>query len=150
MSWSYDENLSTNKDKVRSLVQDTDSSVPLISDEEITLQLTLFTSQLFLAAAACCDLISLQLAKQESLETDLVFDVQKASERYAAMADKYRALATSSAASAGTLPVPYAGGVSYADKDSNRQDTDRVRPSFSTGFGVELSESERRNADRGD
>ena len=66
MAWSYDSNLSANKDKVRFLVQDTDTNDQLIQNEEINFALS-ETGNLYRAAAMVARSIALQLGRQLTL-----------------------------------------------------------------------------------
>ncbi len=53
MTWTYSDALATNKDIVRFLVQDTDSTRPLLSDGEVIYSLTVETEVLLAAAFLC-------------------------------------------------------------------------------------------------
>src|ERR1041385_1358437 len=99
MSWTYDAALSTNRDKVRLMIGDTDTNNQQLSDAEIAFFLTQEPRLEFAAAEACQALI----AKYARYDSDL------ASSIVSRFRDLARDLRTR-----GQLGVmkPYAGGVS--------------------------------------
>ena len=125
MTWTWGQSPSTSstggrRDALRSLIRDTDSSRQLLSDEE----LTFFYSQernIYRAAAAAC-LALADGSKVQKTVGDL--SIGAVSESYQTLAKEYRRRADMDA-------TVYAGGISSADKLTQDQDTDRVRPAFS-------------------
>ena len=123
MAWTYgNDPSSSTRDAVRFLVQDIDTNRQLVSDEEIAFALAEHTNTYF-AAALVAD--SLALAKG-NIATKRVGDLSITYDpsfygRLAKMLRRQGALRTG---------VPYAGGISVADKETNEADTDRVQPMF--------------------
>lgn len=131
MTWSYDDTLATDKDKVRFFIGDIDTNDKLISDEGIEAMIEAF-GNLYDAAAAIADSIAGQFARSSSLSID-GFSI-RSSER----ANEFRALAASlrrqGQAAAGGLGAPFVGGVSRSEMESVNADTDRVQPAFREGL----------------
>lgn len=125
MSFSYDTTLATDKDKVRLFIGDTDSTQPLLQDEEIISLLAMFGS-VAVASSTACKNIAARFARYADRVTGDI------SVRYSQIAETYRALADEIKTSLSALnaPMPYAGGISHADKRAREEDTDRVRPAF--------------------
>jgi len=120
----YDSTLATDADKVRLIIGDTDNDHLLLSDEVIDWLLTR-NSDIDLAAADACEMVAASLArdfKQMALDGESVTD--EAYDRYMSLAKELRRKVGRRCA------MPFAGGVSRADKTSREQDTDRVQPSF--------------------
>lgn len=71
MTWTYVPDFSLAKDRVRLLIGDTDSSDPLISDEEISVHTTgvLAPANDYLAAAAVCDAIAGKFSRRADMST---------------------------------------------------------------------------------
>lgn len=146
MTWSYDPSLSTDKDRVRFLSGDTDTSDQMVSNEEITGVLSMYTDNIFRGAAAVCRHLASKFSRQADQEID---DMRKAlSQRAKAFADRASELdaQASSGVTASSMPTWYAGGISVADKELQNEDTDRVRPLFSRDdmeFPGQRSEADR-------
>jgi hypothetical protein len=126
---------SSDKDAVRFEIQDTDSSAPLLQDEEInwTLddeagdQLPRTPAGVFSAAARCCEALSRRFAMQaDTVVGSLTTTYSRMAENYAERAKELRAKATG-------LGVPYVGGQSWSEKAASRADPDRVQPRFRRG-----------------
>lgn len=129
--WTYTPaDLATNKkDAVRLTIGDTNTQDQQLQDEEISFFLTLRNS-LWGAAAEACRAIAANLARQaDSVQADMRVAYSSRSRSYAAMAARFENFAI---ARSGALP--YAGGISIADKQRAEQDTDRVPPSFQIGM----------------
>lgn len=145
MTWTYSgDPSSTDRDEVRFLVGDTDTNNQLVTDEEIAYAITTEGSNLS-AASRVAQTIAAQFARRTDEE---VGDLKKwYSQRYA----QYMSL-SKSLGKRGTIATatPYAGGISVDDKDTQKDDTDRVAPRFSRGqFTTEgnVENSERLSAD---
>lgn len=132
MGWSYTDPGASDKDAVRFEIQDTDPSAALLQDGEITYALTVEAGTdtprsqqgIFAAAARCCEALSRRFAMQAdtvvgSLQTD-----------YSAMAKNYADRAQELRVKASSAHMPYAGGLSLAEKEAAREDPDRVQPFF--------------------
>ena len=125
MTWTYSgDPSSSNRDLVRFLIHDTDTTAQLLTDEEIAGLLTIEGSARGAAILAAGSL-SARFGRKASMSVgDLSINYGSISSFYASLvASLRRELVCSSAR-------PYAGGQSIADKDAKEDDDDRVRPSF--------------------
>jgi len=137
MTWTYTgDPTASARDAIRFLTGDTDSSDQLVTDEEIAWVnaevsgSATATTHLYRAGARVANAIG---AKFSRLADQQIGDLrvsmsQKATAAYALAASLNELAATDS-----SVPIPYAGGVSVADKRSRDEDTDRVMPFFETG-----------------
>lgn len=133
MSWSYDATLSTPKDKVRFYVQDTDSEDQLLSNEEIDAALTSYSNNVFRAGATAARAIALQLGRRPSVRLAIAgLDSKAQYEQYMAIARDLEARAGLGAGGSATGKGLFAGGISKADMDTRKQDSDRPTPAFTT------------------
>lgn len=124
MTWSYAGPGITSKDTVRYLIADTVPDEPLVSDEEITWQLTQ-VPDVRLAAAATAETLSRLFARQANTKTpELSVDFTSRAKQYATLAYQLRR------DSAELGAIPYAGGISITDKEAREALTDRVEPAF--------------------
>lgn len=125
MSWSY-AGPTTAKDEVRFLVGDTDSSDPLLTDEEITYLLGKYSNGVFNASIRACETIMAKFARlADEAVGQVKINYSQKSESYRKMIDNLRQRMATEDMSA------YAGGISKVDKRINEQNTDRVKPDFS-------------------
>lgn len=130
MTWSYNLPIigTSGKDQVRLLIGDTDSTNPLLQDEEIAYFLSKRPNS-YGAAAECCRTLSTRFASSATTtagDTKIAYsDIAKA---FAARAQAFESQAANSGAG-----LPYAGGISQADKQSQIENTDRVPPQFALG-----------------
>lgn len=125
MTWTYSGNpSSSNRDLVRFLIHDTDTTAQLLTDEEIAGLLTIEGSARGAAILAASSL-SARFGRKASMSVgDLSINYGSISSFYGSLvASLRRELVCSSAR-------PYAGGQSIADKDTKEEDDDRVNPSF--------------------
>lgn len=131
MTFSYNPaQLSTSKlYQVRLMIGDT-TSPGALQDEEINYFLTVRPS-LYGAAALCCRQIADSASGQtdQNLPAGIAFKFSQKAKAYAARAADLEVKAV--VAGGG---VPYAGGISIADKAQQEQDPDRVPPSFNIGM----------------
>lgn len=128
MAWTYDPVVGTSKDKIRLLIGDTDEDNPILQDEEIDLFVTLASGSVNRAAAHAARGIASRLSQKANKSVgDLrIF--------YSDRTTSYLDLACKLDAQADRAPTsPYAGGISWADKQTAREDTDRVDPAFRRG-----------------
>lgn len=112
---------------IRVLIGDTDTSDELLTDTQINMLIALYTNT-FSAAAAAARAIAAKFAR----EVDATVDSTQASnsqkyEHYKDLADRLDSQARTSGLLAG---IPYAGGISIADKETRVSNTDRVTPAF--------------------
>jgi len=123
MSFSYDHDLSSDKDKVRFRIGDTDESLFEFSDEEIAAVI----SQEGSVVKAALALAESMLAKYSRFVDEKAGQVDiKHSSRTTQIEVLIRKLRRSLSLSAS----PYAGGLSKAEKKTDRDDTDLVQPKF--------------------
>lgn len=126
MAWTYVLPIATAKDEVRFHCGDTDSSRPLLQDEEIEYVLTK-EPDIIAAAAVACDSIASKLSQR----TDASVDGVSSSRSQAAQA--FSARAAELRKRAGILAPPVFGGVYKTQHDALDQDTSLVQPSFKIG-----------------
>ena len=127
MSWSYDPNLSTDKDQVRFNIGDTDSTDQQLSDEEIN-ALLVSTGSVQAASVKACEGLIAKYARYAAQATGGI------SIQWNQLQDHYRKLIDDINSGAGTLAVTYAGGISIAEKQSSASDTDWDKPPFNVGM----------------
>lgn len=108
-------------DDVRLLIGDMDSTY--LSDANLTTFLTANGNNDYLAAADAAESIAAQLALKGNRKVEDI-SVSYDPSHFRALAKRLRTRA------AMTNLVPYAGGISIADKDTQTDDTDRVAPAF--------------------
>jgi hypothetical protein len=131
LHWSYSADFSSGdagysegstvgiRDQVRFLVQDTKTTRQLVLDEEIDWVQTQEQNVYFMAAAIC-DSIVIRLGgmKQKRVgDLDITYDL-----------NFYKGLAVSLRSRGSFHQVPYAGGISIADKLAQEANSDAVRP----------------------
>ena len=127
MSWTYDEQLATNRDRVRFLSGDTDSTHPLLQDGEIDYLETLYGTPM-LTAAWVCRAIAARFARRVHEEVgDLKLYNDQMYKQYTALADTLEARARVHA-------VPSAGGVYTADKEAAASNDALVQPAITRGM----------------
>jgi hypothetical protein len=126
MTWSYNTTLTAARDQVRFFSGDTDSAAAItLSDEEILGAITLAGSARA-AAALICENLALRYATEgQRLQDDIGQQVD-----YGARAEFFKARAAQLRARGAIVALPFAGGISIADKQTREEDTDRVEPAF--------------------
>ena len=141
MSFSYDPTGASPIDRVRLLLGDTDGSAPDLQNEEIRFYCTLAGATvdgpmgaLFRAALlAATALVGRYAAVVDFSATTHGTPNFKVGDRYT----HYQSIAGSMQNLLARSPlVPYAGGLSIADKQVQDQHTDRVRPFFNREQGT--------------
>ena len=134
MAWNYSGNPSdSDLDQVRFLVGDTDSTDPLVLDEEIDFAIS-NQSTLPLAAAQVLRALATKFSRQASWK---VGDV--AATNVAAVAKAFKERADELDPDGITLgdaklAAPKFGGLTYSEKDTYDSDTDAVQPMFKKGL----------------
>jgi hypothetical protein len=130
VTWTYTNNPSnSNRDLVRTLISDTNSSDQKLSDEFITYALAA-KPNVYLAAALCAQSVGASYAavpshiKVGDLSQSVIAGYQ----------NEYRQLAKSLRVQAMTAATPYSGGISVDDKQTQRNDSDWDRPAFERGM----------------
>lgn len=134
MSWSYDEsNLNSTTaagrlNVVRLLVGDTDTNDQQVQDEEITFALTETNNSVYYAAGWIARAISGKYARQVTIDLDdqLMAQYSDLAGQYALLADRLEYQGKRTSGAMGMI----GGGISKTDMETNRDNTDRVEPSF--------------------
>ena len=127
MAWTYTGDPSLNpKDAVRFAIGDTIKSDPLLQDEEINYVLSTNSSIADAAYYACIGIV----ARFSRLADKAVGKVKIS---YSQKVTQYQKLADKLYMNAGIVVIPYAGGISVADKQIMQSDTGIVQPSFKRG-----------------
>lgn len=111
-------------DFVRVLIQDTDDTNELQTDEALNAFLTMHGNNVLRAAAMACRVLAAGSGDSTTVG-DLSITGAGAS---------YRDMAADFDRQADMQATPFAGGISQSDKDSRAQDSDRVAPAFSRGL----------------
>lgn len=95
---NYDPSLSTERDKVRFLVGDTDNDNLMLSDDEVTFALTEAAANIYSAAASLCKSIAARFARDVNYRFSTLWqDAGDAYAHYMALAEKYTAEAEAGA-----------------------------------------------------
>jgi hypothetical protein len=128
MTWSYSigDLASSAKDQLRLMIGDTVAASPQFQDEE----LAWFLSQrgsIWGAASLACQTLATQYAR--SADSNAGDTSLKLSQMAAAYARRSALFEAKDALLGGAMP--YAGGISVADKQAQIDDSDRVAPQFS-------------------
>lgn len=137
MTWTYSGDPATSaRDSIRFLVGDTDTNDQLISDEEIAWTneqvagSATATTDLYTAAYRVMVAIASKFSRLANQSMgDMRVDLAQKADNARTQAEQLRQLAQRE----NLTPVPYAGGISVADKNVDRADSDRVGPFFTTG-----------------
>lgn len=129
MAWTYSGDPSTNdKDAVRFLIGDTDTTDQQLQDEEITYLLNINGGDVYDAAIAAARSLASKYSRQA--DTRIGDYSVSASQRAAAYLALAKELQQQQVANLVHTSTPYAGGISVADKQQDETNTDRVRPAF--------------------
>lgn len=110
------------RDQIRLLIQDTQTTRQLLQDEEIDWYQTQ-EANVYHMAAACCESLVARAGGtkfKKISEFAVAYDV-----------GFYRGLAVQLRARGDVCQVPYAGGISVADKLAQQRDPDWVQPAIS-------------------
>ena len=130
MSFTYTPGSTSDADRVRLLIGDSDPEAPLqqrLENEEITDLLTI-AGNYRAAAALAAEALAAKFARSATSKS-----LGQASLQWKRF-EQLTALAKTLRSSASLAAVPFAGGISRAVRDSLAQDTDRVTPSFQKGM----------------
>lgn len=126
MAFTYaDTPESVPRDAVRLLIGDTDSGDALLSDAEIAFYLAENGNNEYRAASEACKAIAAKLSRLPDIKTGRVqiSNKDRARDFLALSKQLYNKFL------AGTV-LPYAGGISEADKQTQEENEDRVPPFF--------------------
>ncbi len=127
MAWSYSGNpASSDKDAVRFYTGDTDETDQLVTDEEINFTIT-NEGGAIMAAVAVCRAIAAKFSRQaDKAIGDLRVSFSQKSEAYVKRAAGLELKGSG-------LAVPFAGGLTVADKETAENNTANVQPIFRRG-----------------
>lgn len=130
MTTTYSAGGASDKDDIRFLIGDTDSTDWQLQDEEINRVRTQSTSN----GEAAVKLARALAARYSRLVTTTLNDGLKV--EYSDKAQHYHDLAKVLAEQAGGIvaAIPYVGGISEAEEDIDVADTDLVQPTFKKGM----------------
>ena len=127
MTWTYTNTHATNRDRVRHLIRDTDSSRQILQNEEIDWHLTNSTN-VWIVAAECCEVIAAKFGRMIDRSAVGISDSPQSTAKFwTDLADKYRRRANS------TLSV-FAGGRSVQGKADLANEDDATQPAFAVGL----------------
>lgn len=131
MSFTYDpKQLATSSFmQVRMMIGDTDTNDQMLQDEEIQYALTQCATAVS-GAASCCRTLAAKFSRQvDSAIGDLRASFSQKYDHFIALSYQLDAKATEQGAG-----MPYAGGISEADKEQQQEDPDRVPPQYAIGM----------------
>lgn len=128
MTWTYSNPTASDKDAVRFLVGDTDTSDQLVTDEEIAFFVDEFPSSVYHAAAEVAETIAAQFAREVSHSGDgLNYSAEQLQTNYAELATRLRKQAKRRFRSGAG---PYVGGISWRERETADNDDDLITTSF--------------------
>lgn len=91
MAWSYDENLLTDKDKVRLKIGDNLTSQKLLSNEEILAELVEQNNDIYAASSELCRSLAARFSREAVVEIgDTKLDRQAQADRFMQLAEIYK------------------------------------------------------------
>lgn len=125
MTWTYSGDPATDdKDAVRFLVGDTDTDDQLISDEEITYLLNEHGG-VMLAAIGAAEQLAYKFAREVTHSSDgLSYSASDLHKHYLAVADRLKQVHRRMRSKGAR---PYAGGISWAERDKDDADGDLIQ-----------------------
>lgn len=132
-AWTYTEDFDVPRNVVRHLIGDTDPTSPMLSDAEIGYELGAAGDDASRAAyQSCRRLMARYAALADASELDLSVKASQLFDHYAALAATFETDADNLSMRSA---VPYAGGLSVAERRTNRADRDRTMPFFDRPWG---------------
>lgn len=124
MTFTYDGAIATNRDKVRLLIQDTDSDDPLFTDEELCFLEGEHGSatDIYSTALAAIDIAVVGLTRKAESKSvgPLSLSYGDRARRLSEARERIEALKRRKTGA----PTPYAGGISVADKEIDEANSD--------------------------
>lgn len=131
MAFTYLGTLATPLDQTRFLIGDTDPTNPLFLDSEVTGNLTISGSPIQ-AAIALCTAQAMKYGRKVTMSVDgLSVNYSDLAKQFTALAQQLRKQYSESP---GVFGVPYVGGVSISDMQTQECDPDRVPSQFYIGM----------------
>ena len=131
MTWTYDPTLATDKDRVRFLIGDTDTTDQQLANEEITYLLTVQSNVMLAAANAASGLAAKYARKADTSIGDLSISASQRAAAYLALYEQLKMQAHQAGILGGRM---FVGGLTVSGKESLADDTDAVQPNFAIGM----------------
>lgn len=130
MAFTYSGDPATSeKDQVRFLISDTNSTDVQLQDEEI-LWLLEVEPNVYYAAARAAETIAATFTQEVTVSADgMSFSGKDLTSNYLDLADRLRAMAKFR----GRMGHPYVGGISHAERDKDDADSDLIKTHFRSG-----------------
>lgn len=132
MSWTYNAGLPTDKDMVRFLLGDTDTSHQQVTDEAIAVMLEQYGDPYYAAAALAEGLAATYARSEASISID-GYSSSGGNTSAQAYLDLATRLRGSAGSRSGAIGVPFIGGVSLGEMDAVDSDSDRPPSAFKVG-----------------
>ena len=130
MSFTYDISLADSISKVRSLIDDIDSTAYDFEDETIQAYLDINLDNVYKASSSCCKVLSVRYMKFADVAEvdDIRLEFKNKAEAFSQLSKDYGTVGSSDAK---VIRAPmYFGGVSRVDFDAIREDDGYVKPKF--------------------
>ena len=152
MAWSYSGDPDSSAlDGIRFLIGDTDTNDQLLANEEITwvnAQITgstTSTDSLYEASYRCMITIASKFSRLADQSVgDMRVDMSQKAKGARDQAEELKKLA----AREGSTPVPYAGGITYSDKEIDEDNSNIVRHYFRRGQFVDVRDGSTGTVDK--
>jgi hypothetical protein len=127
MTWTYSgDPAANNRDSVRFLIGDTDTTKQQLTDEEIAFLLTQSGDNVYLAGASACYAIAADYARLVDKEVgDLVIDYSQRVEHYMTLGKQLEKQASKK-----STPNIFSAALNTADKNAIDDDTSLVQATF--------------------
>jgi len=129
MAATYDASCATEKDQVRTLIGDVDTTNPFLQDETIEWYLTQ-EMNIYMAAAKCAYSVYMRLSGGGTLEDRKVGETRI---KYQA-AGRFKELTNEMRARGLNYQRPYAGGIYKSDRDALWANTNKLKGNISHNF----------------
>lgn len=127
MTWTYADPSASEKDAVRLLIGDTDSSDQLVTDQEVEHAIATW-GDIYNAGSFLCEVIAAKFAREVTHSADgLSYSASELFRHYSDLADR---LAKTGKKRRRRGALPYAGGFSRNERIKADQDTDKIPTSF--------------------
>ena len=127
MAWTYSESLTTNRDKLRLRIGDTDTNDQLLSDETLDALLTARNADVSFSAVDAVRAIVAKLGRE--FDRNSMGMAGNRSQKVQHFYDLLKELSREARLTTGVI----AGGISVAREDTIDADTDFKKPSFRVG-----------------
>ena len=132
MTWSYNDQLATDKDKVRALIGDTNENSQQVTDEAIAVWLSQTGDNVYLAASLAARGLSASYSRRSEVKIDgLHVKFQEIAGQYRDLAAQLKEMSRDGLASLG---APVIGGISQSAMDGVDEDTDRTPSRVKVGM----------------